>query len=222
MAGKDAATVVLDSTHSRAICDEIGARLRDVLGRDASEIPSYLSRLVDRLAELERVPAPSIVPSINAMNTGDAGDSDTPSPSRPDSNFKQPREKRPLDRHCEPTGRANARPMTGSAKQSIEQQGRKLDCFAALAMTAICGFAISKSRLRDLKSRLRDLKVAASRSRRAFRARFAVNVPPSPVRGRRECRAPGAPAAACVVVENTRVSHHGHTGKHPAFPAQWF
>jgi len=24
----------------------------------------------------------------------------------------------PLSRHCEPTGRANARPMTGSAKQS--------------------------------------------------------------------------------------------------------
>jgi hypothetical protein len=28
--------------------------------------------------------------------------------------FKQPKK-----RHCEPTGRANARPMTGSAKQSI-------------------------------------------------------------------------------------------------------
>src|SRR5437016_6649707 len=39
-------------------------------------------------------------------------------------------------RHCEPTGRANARRMTGSAKQSIEPQ-RKMDCFVAtlLAMT---------------------------------------------------------------------------------------
>jgi hypothetical protein len=27
-----------------------------------------------------------------------------------------------LTRHCEPTGRANARPMTGSAKQSIGPQ----------------------------------------------------------------------------------------------------
>src|SRR5258708_10852953 len=27
-------------------------------------------------------------------------------------------------RHCEPTGRANARPMTGSAKQSIADQGK--------------------------------------------------------------------------------------------------
>ena len=36
-------------------------------------------------------------------------------------------------RHCEPRGRANARPMTGSAKQSIERQKRKLDCFVANA-----------------------------------------------------------------------------------------
>ncbi len=35
---------------------------------------------------------------------------------------------------------------------------------------------------------------------------------------------PGARCArsrACRV-ENTRVSHHGHTGNNPAFPAQWF
>src|SRR5438552_15008123 len=35
----------------------------------------------------------------------------------PDSIFKQPI--RLYDRHWEPTGRANARPMTGSAKQSM-------------------------------------------------------------------------------------------------------
>jgi hypothetical protein len=34
-------------------------------------------------------------------------------------------------RHCEPTGRANARPMTGSAKQSIATP--KVDCFVAYA-----------------------------------------------------------------------------------------
>src|SRR5450432_3883999 len=47
-----------------------------------------------------------------------------------------------------------------------------------------------------------------SRSRRLTRASFALNFPPSPMRGRRECRAPDAPAAACamVVVESTRVS----------------
>jgi len=38
-------------------------------------------------------------------------------------------------RHCEPPGRANARPMTGSAKQSIIPLRGKMDCFASLAMT---------------------------------------------------------------------------------------
>ena len=47
----------------------------------------------------------------------------------PDSIFKQP-----LTRHCEPTGRANARPMTGSAKQSISPRSKKLDCFVALLL----------------------------------------------------------------------------------------
>ena len=47
-------------------------------------------------------------------------------------------------RHCEPTGRANARPMTGSAKQSIAAQ--ELDCFVALllAMTLRHNSAFSR------------------------------------------------------------------------------
>jgi hypothetical protein len=36
-------------------------------------------------------------------------------------------------RHCEPTGRANARPMTGSAKQSILSLRGPMDCFVAFA-----------------------------------------------------------------------------------------
>ena len=36
-------------------------------------------------------------------------------------------------------------------------------------------------------------------------------------RGRRECRAPDAPAASCAKVESTRVSHHGHAGS-PGIP----
>src|ERR1700690_3292682 len=47
----------------------------------------------------------------------------------PDSIFKQPGQ----TRHCEPTGRANARPMTGSAKQSTPQQKERTDCFVAIA-----------------------------------------------------------------------------------------
>ena len=73
MPNRAATAPVLDHIHCRAICDEIGERLRDVLSREVSEIPSYLCRLVDRLAELERVPAPSIVPSIDDMNTAVSG-----------------------------------------------------------------------------------------------------------------------------------------------------
>src|SRR5882757_9650005 len=42
-------------------------------------------------------------------------------------------------RHCEPTGRANARPMTGSAKQSMTLREERMDCFVAslLAMTRL-------------------------------------------------------------------------------------
>jgi hypothetical protein len=42
-----------------------------------------------------------------------------------------------LERHCEPTGRANARPMTDSAKRSRAAKKERVDCFVAslLAMT---------------------------------------------------------------------------------------
>src|SRR5882762_6818530 len=46
-------------------------------------------------------------------------------------------------RHCEPPGRANARPMTGSAKQSILPRKARMDCFAALAKTTKRTFAAS-------------------------------------------------------------------------------
>jgi hypothetical protein len=46
-------------------------------------------------------------------------------------------------------------------------------------------------------------------------------VSPPVIRGRRECRAFGAPAAARGVV-NTRVSHHGHTGNTRHSPRNGF
>ncbi len=54
------------------------------------------------------------------------------------------------DRHCEPTGRANARPMTGSAKQSIGVPGGGLYCFGRCAPrnggreVQFCGGVLSK------------------------------------------------------------------------------
>lgn len=76
MAVQEAARLALDSKHSRAICEEIGERLRIVLSREVSDIPPYLLRLVERLAELEHVTAPSIVPSIDDINSGVPGDAD--------------------------------------------------------------------------------------------------------------------------------------------------
>ena len=104
-------------------------------------------------------------------------------------------------RHCEPTGRANARPMTGSAKQSISPHKERMDCFVAslLAMTTH----------------------TLPHSRGAKRPSDAKNFRPL-FRGRRECRAPDAPAAARGVVVSTRVSHHGHTGNTRHSPRNGF
>ena len=67
----DAATLKLDHTHCRAICDEIGERLRQVLKPGTSVIPPHLAALLDRFKQLEigskpyLESAPSIVPSID-------------------------------------------------------------------------------------------------------------------------------------------------------------
>jgi hypothetical protein len=82
--------------------------------------------------------------------------------------------------HCEPTGRANARPMTGSAKQSIAPRKGRMDCFVAalLAMTSL-----------HFQIRLRILAARCARGlpRTSGLLKF---------RGRRECRVPNAPAAS--------------------------
>jgi hypothetical protein len=57
--------LTLDSTHCRAICDEIGARLESALRREASPVPPRLIALMERLTELDE--SPSIVPSFDDM-----------------------------------------------------------------------------------------------------------------------------------------------------------
>jgi hypothetical protein len=66
MPNRTATASVLDRVHCRAICDEIGERLRYAFGREASEMPPRLLMLVDKLAKLDL--APSIVPSIEEMS----------------------------------------------------------------------------------------------------------------------------------------------------------
>jgi hypothetical protein len=69
-----AAVVMLDHTHCRAICDEVGQRLAQILTRDVLEIPPRLLALLNKLAQLEREQparlddAPSIAPSLAEMS----------------------------------------------------------------------------------------------------------------------------------------------------------
>ena len=75
--------------------------------------------------------------------------------------------------------------------------------------------------LADTRQRFVD---TGSRSRGRKRPSFALDRPPSPIRGRGECRVPNAPAAWCalgVVKYAHQYSQRRHR-KHPAFPTQWF
>jgi hypothetical protein len=68
MSNRNAATIALDHRHCRAICDEVGERLRYLLRTDkeGSDIPPRLLALLDKFAKLEE--APSMVPSIDEMS----------------------------------------------------------------------------------------------------------------------------------------------------------
>ncbi len=67
MSSQKALQLQIDSGHCRAICDEIGDRLRIVLDKETSEIPQQLRLLLDRLAQLDGEQAPSIVPAMEDM-----------------------------------------------------------------------------------------------------------------------------------------------------------
>ncbi|MCA6123539.1 hypothetical protein J6500_16785 [Bradyrhizobium sp. WSM 1704] len=54
------------SEHARAICDEIGERLRFALRDDYANFPPRLRELMSRLAELD-CDAPSLVPTMDEM-----------------------------------------------------------------------------------------------------------------------------------------------------------
>ena len=65
MSSQKALPMQMDSGHCRAICDEIGDRLRILLDKEAGGIPQQLRLLIDRLAELDVEQAPSIVPAMD-------------------------------------------------------------------------------------------------------------------------------------------------------------
>ncbi len=58
----------IDSIHARAICDEIGDRLRTVLRRSADQdLPPRLRDLMEQLAKADDEASPSIAPSLDEM-----------------------------------------------------------------------------------------------------------------------------------------------------------
>ena len=65
----------IDSSHCRAICDEIGDRLRIMLDREASALPPALQVLLLRLAAQDLASslsiATSIAPSIDGMEAAE-------------------------------------------------------------------------------------------------------------------------------------------------------
>jgi hypothetical protein len=67
MSSQKALPLQIDSGHCRAICDEIGDRLRILLDKEAGQLPQRLRLLIDRLAELDGEQAPSIAPAMDDM-----------------------------------------------------------------------------------------------------------------------------------------------------------
>jgi hypothetical protein len=63
----------IDSTHCRAICDEIGERLYAMLSRESPAMPRHLQLLMDRLAAQDQEASPSIAPSMDDMVWQKAG-----------------------------------------------------------------------------------------------------------------------------------------------------
>jgi hypothetical protein len=55
----------IDKVHARAICTEIGERLRQVLSRDEMELPASLESRLDRLRGQDEDYSPSIIPSMD-------------------------------------------------------------------------------------------------------------------------------------------------------------
>jgi len=62
----NAPDVHLDHTHSEAVCQAVGERLRDALNRDTPDMSQRLRAVIARLPELDGETAPSLVPAMGA------------------------------------------------------------------------------------------------------------------------------------------------------------
>jgi hypothetical protein len=58
-------TIQIDPAHGRAICDEIGERLRMILDREATALPPRLQVLMLRLAAQDLAGSPAVAAAID-------------------------------------------------------------------------------------------------------------------------------------------------------------
>jgi hypothetical protein len=86
------------------------------------------------------------------------------------------------------------------------------------------GSSLGMTNVFALRITLKFFADTTSRSRLAFRASFARNVPPSSIRGRGECRAPDAPAASCAHIGSEYAHEYSQraTGITRHSRTQWF
>jgi hypothetical protein len=78
MLQRAAASLQIDAIHSRAICDEIGYRLGEMLRRQpGGELPQRLRVLLEKLANTEEHISPSIAPLLGDMIVEFSGDRPT-------------------------------------------------------------------------------------------------------------------------------------------------
>jgi len=58
-------TIQIDPTHCRAICDEIGERLRIMLDRETTALPPRLQVLMLRLAAQDLAGSPAVAVAVD-------------------------------------------------------------------------------------------------------------------------------------------------------------
>jgi hypothetical protein len=57
----------IESLHCRAICEEVGERMRIILRPETGNLPARLQILIDRLADQDRGIVTSIAPDLDDM-----------------------------------------------------------------------------------------------------------------------------------------------------------
>jgi hypothetical protein len=126
---------------------------------------------------------------------------------------------RSLLRHCESTGRANARPMTGSAKQPTPLLGDKwiASAFALRRCGGLeaCGACAASGEGSSLRSSQCRCEGTRSRSRGAFSSGRCQFVVPLPQEGAGKAGRWVHPQPH-VQQKRTRVSHHRYSQDIPA------